>query len=386
MGSYQDALAWLYGRRRQGAPRTHRRATELLAALSLDSPRNVVHVVGTNGKGEAATRIARALYNTGYRTVRFTSPHARSFCERVVADGKPITRFEVAAFVEDAAATADRLGATFFDLTLALAVWKAERTQADWFVAEAGVGAEGDATMALSNVRLVVATNVSTDHEAAIGPGVAEIALNKSHAIRNAAPVVSSVAWPEAAAFEARARKHDARFIDVTAREGFPADANAALAVAACEALNLPDHACTSAAEPAGLPCRWETFALDDGRELVFDGAHNVAALKRAVSHLRPNDHVLFGAQEQKDVAGMLRILEGQEHVTTTAVGDAPEVLRTHRQFTANPHQALAHAVAQLAEGERLVVLGSFRLVGSLSAPYAETNDAPSEGKHSQNF
>jgi folylpolyglutamate synthase/dihydropteroate synthase len=125
---------------------------------------------------------------------------------------------------------------------------------------------------------------------------------------------------------------------------------------------------------------------LEDGRELVFDGAHNVAALKRAVTHLRPSDHVLFGAQEQKDVAGMLRILEGREHVTTTAVGDAPEVLRTHPQFTADPQQALAHAVTQLGEGERLVVLGSFRLVGSLSAPYAETSSAPSEGKNSQDF
>lgn len=371
VSAFEDALAWLYGRRRNGAERTSNRASKLLRALSLEPPKHVVHIVGTNGKGEAAARIARSLVDAGRPTVRFTSPHARSFCERVVFNEAPIAEDDVVAFVQLAISEAESAEATFFDLSLAMAVWVSNKYDATWFVAEAGVGAEGDATMALENVRLVVATNVSSDHEAAIGPGIEGIALNKSMAVRSSAPVVSSVAWPEASPFSKRAEAYGARFVDITREVDAEDDVNVALAVAACRVLGLKEAVCARAGEPIHLPCRWESFSLGDGRHIVFDGAHNAAALQRAVARLAPSDHVLLGAQAQKDVTTMLRILESHVNVWTTAVGEPPEVLSQHPRFIPDPETAFAHALADLQAGGRLIVLGSFRLVGALSGPYA---------------
>ena len=371
MTAFQEALTWLYGRRRDGAQRTHRRAAKLLDALSLTPPERVVHIVGTNGKGEAAARIARSLVYAGESAIRFTSPHARSFRERVTFNEQPIREADVTDFVLQARPEAERIKATFFDLSLAMAVWLGAKHDARWVVAEAGVGAEGDATMALRNISMVVATNVSSDHEAAIGPGLAGIASNKSAAVRTPAPVVSSVAWPEAGFFKARADACGATFIDVTGDIGPQDDVNIALAMAACRTLGLPSAACSHATTPIQLPCRWESFRLDDDKDVVFDGAHNVASLQRAIDRLKPSDHVLFGAQAQKDVAAMLQMLEPRDNVWTTAVGEAPEVLRRHPRFIGTPEVAIAQALSELHTGERLVVLGSFRLVGALSQPYA---------------
>ena len=48
----------------------------------------IVHVAGTNGKGTAATKIARGLQAAGLRVGLYTSPHIVSFCERISVNGE----------------------------------------------------------------------------------------------------------------------------------------------------------------------------------------------------------------------------------------------------------------------------------------------------------
>ncbi|HLT73178.1 MAG TPA: hypothetical protein VKZ75_11020, partial [Cyclobacteriaceae bacterium] len=49
-----------------------------------------VHVGGTNGKGSTAHMIASVLQSAGYKTGLYTSPHLKSFTERIRVDGKEI--------------------------------------------------------------------------------------------------------------------------------------------------------------------------------------------------------------------------------------------------------------------------------------------------------
>ncbi len=51
-----------------------------------------VHVAGTNGKGSTSHLLAAALQSAGYRTGLYTSPHLKSFTERIRIDGKEIGR------------------------------------------------------------------------------------------------------------------------------------------------------------------------------------------------------------------------------------------------------------------------------------------------------
>jgi dihydrofolate synthase/folylpolyglutamate synthase len=49
-----------------------------------------IHVAGTNGKGSTSHLLAAILQAAGYRTGLYTSPHLKSFTERIRIDGREI--------------------------------------------------------------------------------------------------------------------------------------------------------------------------------------------------------------------------------------------------------------------------------------------------------
>ncbi|CAN5781639.1 hypothetical protein BH24DEI2_BH24DEI2_22490 [soil metagenome] len=99
--TYEDALEWLFAQTRGGAPRSAERMRTLMTRLVLESPPNVVHVVGTNGKGSVAAMLAAGFEAAGRRTGLFVSPHVESFRERISVDGRWISEADVLGFVQD---------------------------------------------------------------------------------------------------------------------------------------------------------------------------------------------------------------------------------------------------------------------------------------------
>lgn len=70
---------------------------------SLGNPQHAyatIHLAGTNGKGSCAAMLASILQHAGYSTGLFTSPHLVDFRERIVADGRRISKQAVAGFVD----------------------------------------------------------------------------------------------------------------------------------------------------------------------------------------------------------------------------------------------------------------------------------------------
>ena len=199
--AYQAALRWLFAQTRNGAPRSLERVQRLVIRLGLASPQNVVHVVGTNGKGSVTAMVAAGLTAAGIRTGRFVSPHVVAFRERVAVDGRWISEAEVLEFVR--ALPALEPPPAFFELVLALALEHFARENVHTAVVEAGVGAKHDATRALENVRAVVLTNVGCDHLDTLGPTLKDVALDKADAIRPGVPTLTA-ATGEALAVIAR--------------------------------------------------------------------------------------------------------------------------------------------------------------------------------------
>ena len=80
------------------------RMRRLMTVLGLPQQRfESIHVVGTNGKSSTARFAAAILERHGLRTGSYTSPHLRSFRERIEVGEAPVSEQDFAAAVEQAA-------------------------------------------------------------------------------------------------------------------------------------------------------------------------------------------------------------------------------------------------------------------------------------------
>ena len=77
-----------------------------------------IHVAGTNGKGSTSHALASVFQAAGYKTGLYTSPHLKSFTERIRIDGKEITEEDVVEFVANNRAFLDQLQPSFFEMTV----------------------------------------------------------------------------------------------------------------------------------------------------------------------------------------------------------------------------------------------------------------------------
>jgi dihydrofolate synthase/folylpolyglutamate synthase len=187
---YQDALAYLYARTGGHSTYGLGRTRALLAAMGdphLAVP--TLHVAGTNGKGSTVATLVALLAAGGRRVAAYTSPHLVDFRERVVVGGRPIPAAEVAAFVARWTPEAERLGATFFEVTTAMAFDHFARAGADVAVVEVGLGGRLDSTNVVEPLVAGV-TSIGLDHTELLGDTLDAIAGEKAGIYKAGAPAV----------------------------------------------------------------------------------------------------------------------------------------------------------------------------------------------------
>lgn len=352
---------------------------EKLAPLS---PPGVIHVVGTNGKGSVTAALAAALEADGRRVGRFLSPHVVDFRERIAVNGVWIAEAEVLGFVRDLPRLVP--APAFFELTLALALRHFARERVEIAVLEAGVGARHDATRALQNVRAVVITNVGRDHLGTLGPTLRDVALDKADAVRPGVPTLTAASGEALAVItEVAARRRSPLFFSTPRRDAplsplfrlpeslprsTPTVARNQQLAAATLRLQGVGEAAICRGLGAVLPARAERFRVS-GREVVLDGAHNPDAARALLEHARPPFVLVFGALPKKLGAETLAVLEPYAErviLTNAAPGETSTLRRAGLEFVAEPEAALGEALARCAEGQQVVVAGSFYLAGRL--------------------
>ncbi|HLM69244.1 MAG TPA: bifunctional folylpolyglutamate synthase/dihydrofolate synthase, partial [Longimicrobium sp.] len=138
-----DPGAWLFARTTGGIRLGLERTEALLAGAGNPHRRfRALHVAGTNGKGSVSALCESALRaaHPGLTAGLYTSPHLVSFAERIRIAGRPIAVDALADAEARLRPEVERLGATFFEATTALAFLCFAEAGVDLAVVEVGLG------------------------------------------------------------------------------------------------------------------------------------------------------------------------------------------------------------------------------------------------------
>lgn len=210
--AYQSALDFLFGRlnyERMSQMPYHKtalnleRMRELLRCLgNPDAGQRIVHIAGTKGKGSTAQLVSSVLMAHGHSVGLYTSPHLHRVEERFVVNGQCCSTQDfvelidiVRPIVDEFDTDANRAfgkGATFFELTTALAFLHFARRKTDFIVLEVGLGGRLDSTN-VCHPAVSAITSISMDHMAQLGDTLDAIAREKAGIIKPNVPVVSGV-------------------------------------------------------------------------------------------------------------------------------------------------------------------------------------------------
>lgn len=373
-------------------------------------PGRVFSIAGTNGKGTTAHYLAAMLSAFGWRTGVYTSPHLVRYNERVRLSGAAATDDELVDAFEaiDHARQHDPL--TYFEFGTLAALWLFSRAHLDAWVLEVGLGGRLDAVNVIDPDFSLI-TTIALDHQDWLGHTLEEIAAEKAGILRAGrpgfygAPDVPAVIRAQAADIDADLRlagedfgytrgadawqwwsSDGLRLADLPLPE--PGDdaqfANISLALAAATAsAQGPIDASSLRAAlyvkpPAG---RFQQLARHD-RHWLLDVAHNPQAARALAARLAPlgspaDNTIVLGIHANKDLdrvleplaplarrwiacrAGEAAGLDPRElaaRLTTAADGEI--------MWRETPADALQLAVARTQVGDRIVVCGSFEVVG----------------------
>ncbi len=155
-----------------------------------------IHIAGTNGKGSSSHYLAAILQAAGYKTGLYTSPHLKSFTERIRINGQAIPESRVVKYVEDNKSFIADLEPSFFECTVGLAFEYFAEQEVDIAIIEVGLGGRLDSTNVIyPEVSLI--TNISYDHVDILGDTLPKIAYQKAGIIKQDTPVVISQRHPE---------------------------------------------------------------------------------------------------------------------------------------------------------------------------------------------
>jgi dihydrofolate synthase / folylpolyglutamate synthase len=353
-----------------------------------------IHVGGTNGKGSTCAFTAAELRARGLRVGVYTSPHLVSVRERMVVDGVPISED---AFVEWATFLkphVERLDASFFEATTAIAFADLAARGVDVAVVEVGLGGRLDATNVITPLVATV-TKIAREHTDYLGPDLASIAREKAGIAKPGVPFVTGERDPAVrqilAAEATRRGAGPITLVDTTrpptlslGLRGRHQHANAWVALAALNAL------------PAafGPPAdRWpHSFAhayiagrFDVRGHWIFDVAHNPDGARVLADTLHEADpahprRALVGVLGDKDYLGMIECLKDEvDGFTFTMPDTAPErrrwdLARLERELggLSVPHEFepdFERAMERVQENAATVIVtGSFHTVGDALA------------------
>ncbi len=385
------------------------RVEAVLERLDLPPPGTVLHVGGTNGKGSCVAMLESLLGAPDRRVGCYTSPHLCRYNERIRIDGEAADDAAIVAAFERVEAVRGGVPLTYFEYgTLAALAVFADR-QVDVAILEVGMGGRLDAVNAVEPTAGLI-TNVALDHCDWLGKDIESIAAEKAGIMRTGKPIVYGDRAPPdiilrragevGAALQLAGRDYDWTVVDgrwdwhrgdaqldslaLPALPGAHQLANAAAVLALLDVTGygtlLTNERVDAALGRLRLDGRMQALAHDP--RWLLDIAHNAAAAGALVDTLaslpRPGKTVaVFGLLDDKDAAGIVQPLAAAVDEWIVVTAESPRARRATElawqvaeltgapvRIAASVEAALADADAAAADGDRILVTGSFYVVG----------------------
>ena len=426
--TYEEALTYLEDTSSFGIKPGLERIRALLQALgNPERDYKIIHVTGTNGKGSVTTYISYALFTSGLRVGRFTSPHLESYTERIEINDVQISKDAFGELISRVRQGVEQIIAdgveppTQFEILTAAAFLFFKEQGVDYAVVEAGLGGLLDSTNIVKPIVSVI-TNVTLDHQAYCGDTVEEIAKHKAGIIKEGIPVVTAAqGGPLGVIEEAAKEKHaplyifnrkfgiDSRSVvpggqimtisavDVapamlfTTMAGVHQSVNLACALQAVRLIMEQDDAISEETMREGFArATWAgrfeiKKALD--RTFIFDGAHNVAGAEsfnmtyQELFEDKPKT-IVMAILSDKDENGIIREVVKPKDTVIAVAAPTPRT-EIPEQLVENVRQCVKQVVAQTEEsvsdalelalrstqaGDNIVVCGSLYILGEARA------------------
>ena len=426
--TYEEALAYLEDTSSFGIKPGLERIQALMQALgNPERDYKIIHVTGTNGKGSVTTYISYALFTSGLRVGRFTSPHLESYTERIEINDVQISKDAFGELISRVRQGVEQIIAdgveapTQFEILTAAAFLFFKEQGVDYAVIEAGLGGLLDSTNVVKPIVSVI-TNVTLDHQAYCGDTVEEIAKHKAGIIKEGIPVVTAAqGGPLGVIEEAAKEKHaplyifnrkfgiDSRSVvpggqimtisavDVapamlfTTMAGVHQSVNLACALQAVRLVMEQDDAISEETMREGFArATWAgRFEIKKAlnRTFIFDGAHNVAGAEsfnmtyQELFEDKPKT-IVMAILSDKDENGIISEVVKPKDTVIAVAAPTPRT-EIPEQLVENVRQCVKHVVAQTEEsvsdalelalrstqaGDNIVVCGSLYILGEARA------------------
>lgn len=369
----------------------------------------VFTVAGTNGKGSAVALLERFMIQAGTRTGTYTSPHLLAYNERIRIDGRAVGDDDLIGAFERVDRARGKIPLTFFEFGTLAAFCVFDDHLCDAWLLEVGMGGRLDAVNVVDPDYSII-TTVSLDHQEFLGSAVEDIAAEKAGILRPGRPAFYGD-WPLPAAvrrvadgFRCELRCLGEHFDFTPSKPGwawrgeslsldglrYPAHAtsaqlrNASVVLAAIEqhapSLLENPRAVEAAVCGASPPGRFQIIRRE--HEWVLDVAHNPQAVETLRAQLAtlpssPETTIVIGILSDKNLEAFAEALGplARRWISCTVedvrARDASVIATSLRGLgiedvseADTPHRALALAREQTSPGGRIVICGSFRLVG----------------------
>ncbi|WP_293776866.1 bifunctional tetrahydrofolate synthase/dihydrofolate synthase [uncultured Oxalicibacterium sp.] len=395
------------------------RVQQVREAMQLQFACPVIIVGGTNGKGSTCAMLESILLRAGYHVGLYTSPHLLVFNERMRIDGKSVTDAQlIEAFGKIEQARGD-VSLSYFEFTTLAGMQLFADAGLDAVIFEVGLGGRLDAVNVL-DADVAIVTSVDLDHIEYLGDTREKIGFEKAGIFRGGktaicgdpvppaslvdhADAIGADLWlfnrdfnyagdPQQWNFSGRGNRRNG--LAYPALRGANQLLNASAVLAALEALRLrlPVSAQDVRSGLATVALAGRFQVLPGRPVVILDVAHNPHAAATLAQNLdnmgfHPYTYAVFGAMQDKDIAGVIAHLKGRiDHWCVTDLplpraasaeglkqqmiavdGDLAnaDAERTIDTF-ANPADAFANALSRAGENDRIVVFGSFLTVAGV--------------------
>tara|TARA_R110001606_G_scaffold165748_1_gene310238 strand:- start:996 stop:2204 length:1209 start_codon:yes stop_codon:yes gene_type:complete len=329
--TYQQTLDWMFAQlpmfQREGKTAFKKDLTNSIAfSKQLDFPENKfksIHVGGTNGKGSTSHMLASILQEAGYKVGLYTSPHLKSFTERIRINGVEIPEEKVISFIATHKDFLEKQQLSFFEMTVGLAFDYFADEKVDIAIVEVGLGGRLDSTNIITP-EVAVITNIGLDHTQFLGETLPEIAFEKAGIIKNNIPIIIGEEQPEVkSVFIKKAKECNApiSFASDDVQEyvsdllGDYQKSNTKTVVAAIGQLKgfsiSQQHildGLSNVVKNTNLKGRWQV--LQSSPKVICDTAHNTEGLKIVLNQLKKESytklHFVFGVVADKKLEDVL--------------------------------------------------------------------------------